>query len=409
VHADRTRGSAGEVLIWFPRVILLPLYAVHEYLVRRPLSALVPYLEREDIPTKVYNFFVFGRDHKAGVVPTGFVEFNFHPSAGLYAFWDDGPVAGNEMILHAEAGSTEWLFGSFTDRIRISGEQTIQLQVRGVRRPDYLFYGLGPTATDSHRSRYGADRIEGTVTVGSRLWRQSRVDAGMGVRDVRTYDGHFGGDPSTSVEASRGAFALPYGFGTEYTVGFSRAALAIDSRHRWPLSGSGVRLEVEAEEDGAWRPGPGASWVRYGGTLGGFLDVNGRHRVLSASVAVLFVDPLTGPVPFTELVSLGGDGPMRGFYPRRLVDRSAAAATLRYVWPVGPWLSASLQLATGNVFGEHLQEFRWGLLRLSGAIGLVAQVSTDSPIELLLGAGTETFDDKAHLNTVRFAFGINHF
>jgi hypothetical protein len=342
-------------------------------------------------------------------VPTGFVEFNFHPSVGLYAFWDDGPVRGNDLKLHVEAGSTEWLFGAFTDRVRMRGSQTLQFQFRGARRPDYLFYGLGPSSTDSHRSRYGADRLEGTVAVGSRLWRESRVDAVMGVRDVRTYNGHFGGDPSISTEASRGGFVLPYGFGMEYTLGFSRAAVVIDSRRAWPFPGSGVRLEVQAEEDGAWRPGPGASWVRYGGTLGGFLDLNGHRRVLNASVAVLFVDPLTGAIPFTELVSLGGDGPMRGFYPGRLVDRSAAVATLRYVWPIGPWVSASLQLATGNVFGEHLEEFQAGLLRLSGAIGLVAHVSADSPIEILLGAGTETFDHNAHLNTVRFAFGVNHF
>jgi outer membrane protein assembly factor BamA len=156
------------------------------------------------------------------------------------------------------------------------------------------------------------------------------------------------------------------------------------------------------------RRAPGSAWVRYQATAGGFLDLNGRNRVLSVSATTRFADPLgREPIPFTELVALGGSGPMRGYYPGRLVDRSAAVATVHYRWPIWVWLDGSLQAATGNVFGEHLDGFRASRLRLSGAVGIESVGSRDGSFEFLIGAGTETFDQGAKLDSVRIALGTN--
>jgi outer membrane protein assembly factor BamA len=126
------------------------------------------------------------------------------------------------------------------------------------------------------------------------------------------------------------------------------------------------------------------------------------------SFATAFADSIgKNPVPFTELVALGGDGPMRGYIPGRLLGRSYATLTARYRWPIWMWLDGSLQAAVGNVFDEHLEGFKPSLLRLSGALGIESRFSPDTSVELLVGFGTETFEHGANVNSVRFLVGSN--
>src|SRR3974390_3009130 len=81
--------TAGDVALWVPRVLLSPVYFTHEYLFRRPMATVMPVAERADVPRKIYDFFTFGPEHKAGIVPVAFVEFAVNPSIGIYGFWDD--------------------------------------------------------------------------------------------------------------------------------------------------------------------------------------------------------------------------------------------------------------------------------------------------------------------------------
>lgn len=415
------RSTAGEIALWVPRVILSPLYFVNEFVFRRPLSAVVPPLEKAEIPRKVYDFFVFGTDHKAGILPVGFLDFNFKPSVGFYAFWDDALFSGHDLVVHAEFWPTDWLGGMVSERFRASGGRSLTLKVIGFQRPDHMFFGLGPSSIQNHRSRYGADSVDASAAFTKVFWRASRLDATFGVRDVRTYNGHYADDFSLLRAASVGDFPIPYGFEEQYTLAYSRLEAAFDNRRPYPFPGSGVRLDAQVEQDSAWNPSPGSEWVRYGATAGGFWDINGYRRILSLTLGTLFADPIgSQQIPFTELVTLGenpftqlwspgGDGYLRGFFPGRLVDRSAAFATLRYSWPVGPWLDASVTLSAGNVFGIHLDEFRAGLIRLSGTIGFLLTGMRGPPVELLIGAGTETFDNKAQLNIVRATLGVTRF
>ncbi len=139
-----------------------------------------------------------------------------------------------------------------------------------------------------------------------------------------------------------------------------------------------------------------------------FYDLNDYGRIVSLSAAALFAEPLGNePIPFTELVTLGGDRLMRGFVPGRLVDRSAAVATLRYRWPIAFILDGSIQAAVGNVFGVQLEEFKPGLLRFSGAIGIETVGSTEGSFHALFGVGTETFDHGGQIDSIRFAIGTN--
>ncbi|HLK36610.1 MAG TPA: hypothetical protein VKU41_07635 [Polyangiaceae bacterium] len=399
----------GAAALWVPRVVLSPAYLATEYVLRRPLSLAIPAAEHADLPRKVYDLFTFGPEHKAGFAPIGFVEFDFNPSVGVYAFWDDAGFSGNDLRLHAEAWPTDWVAGSLTERIAVTADQSVQLRVSAVHRPDRVFYGLGPRSLQADQSRYADQRVDLSASHEWRFWRSSTIETRAGLRDVDTSDGHFGGDPSLSREARTGAFEIPDGFGREYTDEYNRLVLALDSRARQERPGSGVRVELGAEQGNNLHGTPASGFLRYGATAAGYLDLNGRSRVLGLSITTLFADPLGSRlIPFTELVSLGGDKLMLAYFGGRLIDRSAAVATLSYAWPVGPWLDGHLEIAAGNVFGMRLAGFDWSLLRLSGAVGVSIGGLRDAPIEALIGLGTETFAQSGQVDSVRVMLGVPH-
>jgi surface antigen Omp85-like protein len=400
--------TAGDVAIWVPRIVLSPLYLTSEFVLRRPLGALISGAERANVPTILYNFFTFGPDKKAGFAPIAFIDFGFNPSVGLYVFWDDAFFKGNDLRFHGSFWTSDWLAGSLTERIHFHEKDSLTLRVSAIRRPDHTFFGIGPSTLQANLSRYGEDQIDAGALVDFALWRASRVQTGIGVRDVSLYHGHFGHDPSVEQRANAQVFPLPDGFSRGYTAEYNHVLAALDTRRPRPAAGGGVRVEFEAEQGNDFRRSPGSGWIRYGATAGGFIDLNDHDRVVSLSVTGLLADPLGGqPIPFSELVSLGGSGPMRGFYPGRLVDRSAAVALARYRWPIWVWLDGSIQAAVGNVFGEHWRDLKPGLLRFSGAVGVESVGSPDSSLEILVGLGTETFDHGGQVDSLRVLLGTN--
>lgn len=406
---------AGDYWLDIPRFLLAPPYLVNEYVLRRPLGVAIPAAEKVDLFTKIYSFFAFGPDHKAGIFPVGLVEFDFQPSVGILAFWDDVGFKGNDLTLHVEAWPTDWFGASLSERIAASKNRTWQFRIADLHRPDYVFYGVGPRSLESSESRYGVQREEAEVAHEWRFWRSSRLETRVGIRDVRVFDGdNVSNDPTLTQEAKTGAFAVPYGYGRTYTAEYNRLIAAVDSRKPEPRRGSGARLELDAEEGSDLRSTPMSAWLRYGASAAGYVDLTGYRRVLGLTVSAQFADPLgPEPVPFTELVYLGGDHPMRGFFKGRLVGRSAADATLSYSWPIGAWIDGDLQLAVGNVFDDHLRDFSPGLLRYTGAVGLAvgglsttgALGSQDAPVEILVGLGSETFDHGGQVDSIRVMLG----
>jgi outer membrane protein assembly factor BamA len=237
------------------------------------------------------------------------------------------------------------------------------------------------------------------------------IRTSVGVRDFKFRTGSCCSDPAVVERVRQGQYPAPPGFDQPYTVLLGRAELAVDSRPPRPHSQTGARLALNVEEDVGTTNAP-HSWIRYGGTVGGFWDVTGTARVLSLSVITTFVDPTGGNsnnIPFPELATLGGAEPFVGFLAGRLYDRSAFAIQLRYEWPIWAWLDGELHVATGNVFGPHLDGFRAGLMRLSTGIGFRSIRSSALPgFELLVGLGTETFDSGTRVSSFRFAFGSTY-
>jgi hypothetical protein len=396
--------SAGDVLLWVPRVVLAPPYLVTEYVLRRPLGWAIAGAERAGLPAALYDFFAFGPDHKAGFAPTAFVDFGFRPSVGLLFFWNDALARGNDMRLQIGFWGTDWLAASFTDRIYYSCDpaDVIQLEVSALRRPDYAFFGIGTEAAE-RRSRYGSDRLEARASVDKRFWRLSTIHAAMTGRQVDFRRGWFGDDPALEDRIAAGR-PPPPGYTEGYALSRGDVSISIDSRLPRPAAGSGARVELRAAHSADFR-GRG-SWVSYGGSAGVFVDVNGRSRVLSLSGNAQLVQPIDkSQVPFTELAALGGFGPMRGFFPGRLLGQSAFVGELAYRWPIWIWLDGSMRVEMGNVFGAHLEGLELRNMRISAAIGVESAGLSDNPLEVLIGFGTERFAEGAKIDSFRLFVG----
>lgn len=399
--------TPGDVALWVPRIVLFPLYIVSEYVIRRPLGWLITTAERNQWPSAIRDFFMFGPDKKAGIVPTAFLDFGFRPSFGVYAFWDDLLGPGNHLRIHASTFGKDWLQGAIADKVPLGDDAYMDLRVEGVHRPDNIFHGLGPRTLHEQRTRYGIDQFRARPVFEMTWWKSSRVSFEGGFKYVSFRDDACCDDPSLAVAIREGWQSAPPGFTTGYSSVYQRGELTIDPREERPADQSGFRLELEAEHGSNVRRSAD-NWVRYGGTFGGILDVK-NNRTVSLSVTTLFVDPISpgGQIPFTEQVVLGGSGPMRGYLFGRLVDRSAAIATLKYKWPIWAFLDGTIQVAAGNVFGRQLSDFKTKLLRLSSAIGIESIGNPDHTFELLAGFGTETFDQGAEVTSIRLLFGTN--
>jgi len=399
--------TAGDVALWIPRILVSPIYLLTEYVIRRPLGWLISTAEKDQWPAAVRDFFVFGPDKKAGIVPTFFLDLGFRPSVGIYAFWDDLLGPGNHLRLHFSTFGPDWLQGAVADKIPLGKGSTLDFRFEGVHRPDQVFHGLGPNSRQADRSRYGIDRLQARPVFESTWWKGSRVTVEGGVRYVEFRDDACCTDPSVPTSVGLGRFTLPPGFNEGYTEVYERGELTVDTRDPRPVSQTGLRLELEGELGSNVRR-PADNWFRYGGSVGGFVDLK-SNRTVSLAATALFVDPVSSGavIAFTEQIVLGGSGPMRGYLYGRLIDRSAAVATLKYRWPIWVYLDGSVQAAVGNVFGPQLEDFKTKLLRLSTAIGVESVGTADHTFEVLFGLGTETFESGANVNSVRLVFGTN--
>lgn len=411
------RGGAPESrarkALWVPRLLLSPLYFVSEFVVRRPLGAAITAAEKAHLPRILYDFFVFGPDHSAGIIPIAFIDFGFQPSVGLYAFWDDAGFEGHDLRLRGSTWGADWLSGTATERFTFGEQVELTLTGTATRRPDYAFYGIGPDTLESALVRYSADTVDARFDTRLHFWGSSLLDTALGYRGASfgasDYDAANRGtdtyEPSLDEAVASGALAEPAGFRDGYRAPFVYSRLVLDSRGK-AASATGGRIELSGEQGTDLKNSPTSAWLRYGGTLGGFLDLADSGRVVSLSVSALLADPLgERAVPFSELVQLGGAGMMPGFRQGRLHDRSALVATLRYSWPIWIWLNGSLQAATGNVFGKHFEGAELERSRFSAALGIEGSGSRDSIFQALVGFGTETFESGAELDSIRVVVG----
>ncbi|HET9157559.1 MAG TPA: hypothetical protein VFN91_12890, partial [Myxococcaceae bacterium] len=207
----------------------------------------------------------------------------------------------------------------------------------------------------------------------------------------------------------RGELPPPPGYEQPYTAAGAELTAVLDTRAPQRTDRCGWRVAGRLAPDVDLQRGGRLSWFRYGAAVEGNWDVTGNGRVLSLGVVTAFVDPLgSEPVPFTELVILGGAEPFAGYLPGRVRDRSAVVAQLGWHWPVFTYLDGLLAVSFGNVFGPHLEDFSFDLLRLSAGVGLRTRGGGLSDFEFLIGLGTEPFRDGLRVSSFRLAFGVSY-
>ena len=408
--APKTRA---QKLLIVPRVLFFPAYLVSEYLIRRPLAAGITHAERAGWPAAISDFLALNEVHPVGVVPFMLVDFGFEPSAGLYAYWDDAGFKGHQLRFRGSTWGPHWLSGTLKERFLL-GPFEVSLKGKLSKRPDYTFYGIGPDTPESNLVRYSGKTAYGHFQT-RLVWSDSNAfETTAGYRGARfggtDYDiddrGKPSYEPSLDEAVKTGKLAEPPGFRDGYRAMFAGARLILDSRGKSRRK-NGVRLDLAAEESVDLANAPTAGWVRYGGTLGGFVDLMEGGRFLSLALTTVLVDPVAaGQVPFTQLADLGGGNTMPGLRFGRLVDRSSAVVDLRYTWPIWLALRGSLQAGLGNVFGPHFEGVRPGRVRLSTALGLETSGSRDNIFQALVGFGTETFESGAQLDSIRFVVGV---
>lgn len=394
--------TTEEALLWIPRVLVAPLYLFTEYLVRRPIGAVVSAIERDKVTQRLVYILTIGPKSNIGISPSLYYDYGRQPAVGAYVWWDDAGSKRNVVRGYFATWGEPLITATLADRWELGPGTATSMRVAYTHRTDNLFYGLGPDTTNRTASRFESTTFEGGPT-----YEQKYFSASAGVRDVRYADGTCCDAPSLFDRLRKGQLPSPPRLLDKgYTSIFQTVNVAFDTRTSRRETGARVGASGAPSFDVSETPGQ--SWFRYEASATGSWDIAKSGRVLSLGANAMFVDPLLGGArgtPFTELVSLGGAGPMRGFLPGRLVGRSAAVATLDYEWPIWSFLDGAIQGAIGNVFGAGLKGFDLEKMRMSAVFGIRSNSSRDHVFELLTGFGTETFAQGARATSFRLAFG----
>lgn len=417
-------ASPGRAALWVPRILLSPIHFVAESLVRRPIAAVATTVQEHEVAAHLFALLRFGPQGEGLILPTFLVDFGMRTSGGLALRYDE-PSGRSSLRARVAYGGSRWWLASAASRVNVHDGGRLDARVRFDMQPDYRFHGIGPRSGD-FTTRYRQTRLDATLGYRLQPWRASRLDFDVGVRHVAVDGSRSSLDDTPLNEAvAAGVLPSPAGLGAAYGVVFQRLDLALDSR--WPRpavrpltaegytprNGSGVRVAGRVEHatsiqsadpaTGIERP----AWIRYGGTLGGYVDVTGTRRVVGLTLVGDLVDPMpyaVGELPFTELVTLGGSRPLRGLRSARLMGRSALAATLDYRWPIWTVLDGRVHYGMGTVFGEHFDGFDAGLLRASFGLG-VTSGGPDRPFEILFALPTDPIEDGMGIDGFRFVFG----
>lgn len=414
-------ASAGETLIWIPRVLFFPAWLVMNYGVRWPLVKLTTLAEEHYVIPKIERFFTFA-DGRAFLFPTLFFDFGVNPSLGFQFSFKDLWVRNHTLLLQTGVWFNEWLHLVGTSRFKVfrNDEGTVTLRVEHSNRPDRIFAGLNlDNAGDLERFFRQRD-TEVELSLRTYLKGLNRVTIGMVFRNLDTSNGD-DFDEDESIEAPGSRYLAAPGvidqaqvprYGDNYNLLTAQLRIELDSRapERPFNPGSGLRLELF----GTFSLDPSDTdlrFFRWGGEAAAFWDVSGLNHVLALRVYVEAIEK-TGdsPIPFTERLILGGDEYLRGFLEGHFRGDSATVATLDYRWPIWIMFDANAFFSVGNVFPGRFEQFNVKRFVASWGLGLRTNTSRDTSFDLMVAFGTNRFDawdDDFQIDNVRFVFGVN--
>lgn len=364
-----------EVLAWVPRVLFAPVTFVTEFVLRRPLIALIDFLEEEHVIATVQD--ILQPHPNVSWSPTLSLEADVFVLPGAFLEWRNALVPGHTFRAAGEFAATDFWSAEVRDSWRAG---PVELGVRGGHntRPERPFFGLGPSSP-SVRRFYSLSRLEllGFVAVEHRL--HARVELSGGYTLDRTGPGI---DPSIE--------AMPNVVLGLYELAIGRLSLVLDSRESRGTNG-GVRLAA----NGAFAFDARDERRSFGtaeGELEGAIEVAAPDRVLAARAYYAVAIPADdAAVPLHYLPTLGLMN-HRGFSAGRFRGESALLLEVRYRYPIAFYVDLQWIASVGNVFERDLSDFELGALTASFGVGVRTRRILGDPIEVGFALGTTRFD-----------------
>lgn len=399
--------TAGDVLIWVPRITFLPAHLVLEYGLRWPVIKAITFAEKEKVFKRVERIFTF-RDGKSGIFPTALIDFGLSPSVGFYSFHNDVGYEGHTITLQGGFWVDNWKHLAIGDRWRVfSGDGELYFRGDFLTRPDDPFYGVGYASQYEDRGNLRFQRLDAEMGLSSYLHSDTLNEAGI---HFRFRDGLLrnGEEPTFTSRFDPDQFN---GFrGDGYQLLSVGVRGAFDTRDRDTEYGGGTGLRLDYFGGYNFSPGESdVSFLRFGGEGSVFYDFSGRNHVLGFSVYADLIEKFgDAPLPVSELIQLGGNEHLRGFLYGRFRGESAFVATASYRYPIWILLDANIFAGVGNTFGPNFEDFGWKRLVFNTGLALRTSLSRDTSIDLLIAVGTNRFEEDFEVDNVRFTLGANH-
>lgn len=409
-------ADAGEVLVWIPRALLLPVHVVLEYVIRWPIVQGITLAEKHHVFDRVTNLFSFsdGAGGNGVLFPTLFFDFGISPSMGVFSSYNNIGGSGHNAVFQVGFWPVDWWVVNLQDSFPVFGDDTGQITLRTglLWRPDFIFAGIGPKAQHSNQAffamrQYDAEAsLQGTLkdlnrlTV-SLLGKLASIRESTRAPSVETIPDFDVTDPSS----------VP-GWEDSYGLIELRGKLELDSRDpdRAFSHGTGLRLDFNGAL--AMNPAsPQMSFFRWIGEVDGFWDVSGSNHVLALRFVAGQVVPIGDEtIPLTELISAGGTEYLRGFLEGRWRGYTALGVSTSYRYPIWTFLDAELFATLGNVFNEGWKDLHIKNMVMSWGLALRTNTSRDVSFDIMIGFGTNQIDnwsDDFAVDSVRFTFGVN--
>jgi hypothetical protein len=361
-----------------PRLVLSPVRLVFRALAV-PIHHLLDWDEVNHALETVFAA-VSTKDGKIGVRPAFQYSISFTPIIGL-RFFDQrllGPATDFEVT--AMTGGPSVVYAEATGRPTPS-DRALEVTVRSIynRRNDQVFTGIGYTTdnpnTIARPSRYAIDALDagGRLTYVARPGIFLDFDTMIGLRRFGNGITIGSEKPIEQVYCMRdlAGLCVPGTVDNVQVPGFNQGTqffragvdLRIDSRDNWYRPSSGALIELGLD----WSHGLGddqSHYARAHAAVSAALDVWQRSRVLIVRIEADDLEPIgDAPVPFSELIVLGGPDTFRGFRPGRFRDFSSLFAGIEYRWPIWMWMDASLFSEYGGVFGQHFDGLRFDRMK----------------------------------------------
>jgi hypothetical protein len=403
------RLKAADFALAIPRIVLTPPRMLIG-LVGQVARGVYQLDYRHHIAAKLYRL-TTSEDGLIALRPLIRYYTGFSPIFGFTLFDNRSLGKRSHMEASIAVGLPQVLLVSGTISPSLPLFHHFSTSVDFARRDDQAFYGIaqssygGARPNDLPGARYGIDAVNVTPVYSFRLTPIVRLNFAemWGYRSYR--DGRSFGNPPISVvyctdRVIGNAFpddrrclrsgvdaTLVPGFFTGANFFATTAELVVDTRDGDAAPTRGLRFDLGGRyahgvTDG--RP----SWIQVRSSLTGVIRLGAPGRTLVLHLRAEMLEPLSdSPVPFTELVTLGGVDDLRGFPFNRFRDYSSLLATVEYRYQVWMWADASIFVDYGGVFGKRFDGFGFDRMVPDVGVGLRLHSRSNFVVRLQLAYG----------------------